>query len=315
MIDQVDDAMRRFRAEQDPDEAAVDAAVRRALALSAERTPVAPSAHAPGRPRPIPFTRGRAALFVGAIAAVIVAAAIGIPFGGSQGHGGPQTAAAAQLEEVAQRILAQQPVKFPLGHYWYVRTAVWERWIARDGSGGGLPTSGDTQGDLSTRPGSLLGSLRSLITNPSLDSLPRDPKALRAYLERRQRRFPGPKSGSGLEANLFASLGVTATYLPSDPELLATLYRVMASLPGIRDGGAGTDALGRSGRIYYDVAWTPPYRWEALIDPRTGEVLQTRILQRSTVIERDTVLESGLVATLGERPDGTRVDTSDWAKH
>jgi hypothetical protein len=315
MIDQVDDAMRRFRAEQDPDDAAVDAAVRRALALTATKALVAPRAVAPGRSRSVGLTRGRTAILVGAIAAVIAAAAIGIPFGGSRGHGGPQTAAAAQLEDVASRILDQQPVRFPSGQYWYVRTAVWERWVARDGSGGGLPTSRDTQGDVSTAPGSLLGSLRSLITNPSLASLPRDPKALRAYLERRQMRFPGPKSGSGLEANLFAGLGVTATYLPRDPELLAALYRVMASLPGIRDGGAGTDALGRTGRIYYDVAWTPPYRWEALIDPRTGEVLQTRVTRDRKIIERDTILESGLVAALGERPDGTRVDTNDWAKH
>jgi hypothetical protein len=82
----------------------------------------------------------------------------------------------------------------------------------------------------------------------ALQSLPADPTRLRAYLVAGIAREKGAYVGREMEAELRKTCLEIISALPVTPELRASAYRILASIPGMRAEGTVTDPLGRTGQ-------------------------------------------------------------------
>ncbi|MEV4091501.1 CU044_5270 family protein [Streptosporangium saharense] len=111
-------------------------------------------------------------------------------------------------------------------------------------------------------------------------ALPSEPDRLRSHLEERIGRLDLAGSGMDVEEArahilLRDCVGIISG-LPASPEVWASAYRILASLPGIRAEGETTDPLGRRGQaLSYQEEIEPGLftRVQLVVDPRTGLLL------------------------------------------
>ncbi|GII79384.1 hypothetical protein Sru01_43660 [Sphaerisporangium rufum] len=123
---------------------------------------------------------------------------------------------------------------------------------------------------------------QELVTWRQVRAIPSDPDKLRAYLKQRvirQLASPDMAELTGAEREKEIVHGLRAdclaiiSSLPVAPEVRASAYRVLASLPGIRAEGETTDPLGRRGQaVGYQVEFEPGRFTDVrfLVDPGTG---------------------------------------------
>lgn len=151
---------------------------------------------------------------------------------------------------------------------------------------------------------------------PILDTskLPAEPAALRRLIEKREIPWvDGPKG----EAETFVLIGdmLRNAYLP--PDFRAELYAVAAELPKVELLGDVEDPTGRPG---IGVAYTDNFaRHELIFDPDTSALLGEREVSVrpglfdapvGTEYGSATYLESGVVDSIDERPDGSSVGSA-----
>ncbi|MCA2227767.1 CU044_5270 family protein [Nonomuraea aurantiaca] len=111
-------------------------------------------------------------------------------------------------------------------------------------------------------------------------AIPSEPDKLRSYLEERIGRLELAGSGMDVEeARAYILLrdcvGIISG-LPASPEVRASAYRILASLPGIRAEGEMTDPLGRRGQtLSYQEEIEPNLftQVQLVVDPGTGLLL------------------------------------------
>jgi hypothetical protein len=146
-----------------------------------------------------------------------------------------------------------------------------------------------------------------------LRRLPTDPSRLAAALDSLTARhhvdqeFPQADVRTAIRFEILRMLAQE----PTSASLRAALYRVFASTPGIRLLGRTRDSLGRPGMAV--AVKVDDARLELIIDPKTGELLQTSrtLLRRSQayfdgrqppgLINRATYLASGIVSSTQAR--------------
>jgi hypothetical protein len=92
--------------------------------------------------------------------------------------------------------------------------------------------------------------------------LPSGTQALRARLQE-----VTPRGGS-----TFQVIGGLLTMSPVTPRVRAALYRVLATVPGVKLLGPGKDSQGRDGRWIAEERGS--LRWKLLIEPSTGRLLE-----------------------------------------
>jgi hypothetical protein len=307
-------------------------------------------AHAYPVPRrqPEPMRWRRLRLRIGAavtVGAAIAAVVLGL---GSGGEFAPQPASAASVLRTSAGALQRSGGLLALapGDYLYIKTSTWfrytqlaprpivvrsikEQWTARDGTGRdrdqvvsdsrgrggpGDPTrSTDYRLRATARP-FLLSSAPSIsLSYTQLRRLPANPAGLRAVVDRIAarddvaRQFPSGQWQAVVKFALLRGLAQT----PAPPRVRAALYRVLASTPGIRLVGRRTDSVGRTG-VAVAVTLAGAIRLELIIDPSTGDLLQTSrtLLHRSPLmagqpvglVNRDTFLLSAVVKSTHSRP-------------
>jgi hypothetical protein len=254
-----------------------------------------------------------------ALAAILAAVVLVLRSGGVLR---PQPATAAGVLNASATALGHEGGSRALtpGEYFYSRMAVWwryagfsrnpyivrsvqESWVARDGRGRthyhviglsgtdaneSLPfaRSEDTQQRrpqarpfiLSTVPipGIVLSyaQLRRLPTNPSRLAAAMDRLAARFHVDR---SFPQRDIRTAIRFEMLRGLAEA----PTSASLRAALYRVLAATPGIRLLGRTRDSIGRDGMSL--AVSVEDVRLELIIDPTTGELLQTSrtLLRRS----------------------------------
>ncbi|WP_431930820.1 CU044_5270 family protein [Nonomuraea jabiensis] len=111
-------------------------------------------------------------------------------------------------------------------------------------------------------------------------AIPSEPDKLRSYLEERVGRLELAGSGMDVEEArahilLRDCVGIISG-LPASPEVRASAYRILASLPGIRAEGEMTDPLGRRGQaLSYQEEIEPGLFTQVrlVVDPGTGLLL------------------------------------------
>ncbi|MEV4582964.1 CU044_5270 family protein [Nonomuraea jabiensis] len=111
-------------------------------------------------------------------------------------------------------------------------------------------------------------------------AIPGEPDKLRSYLEERIGRLELAGSGMDVEEArayilLRECVGIISG-LPASPEVRASAYRILASLPGIRAEGEMTDPLGRRGQaLSYQEEIEPGLFTQVrlVVDPGTGLLL------------------------------------------
>ena len=113
-------------------------------------------------------------------------------------------------------------------------------------------------------------------------AIPSEPDKLRNYLEERitRRLTADPDPGTDVEEAtahilLRDCVGIISG-LPASPEVRASAYRILASLPGIRAEGEMTDPLGRRGQMLsYQEEIEPGLfaQVQLVVDPSTGLLL------------------------------------------
>jgi hypothetical protein len=208
-----------------------------------------------------------------ALALVITMPSTAGPAGLSTGHmaKAPTTlTAAAVLDQAAQAARAQ--AIWPDAQYWYFEheytcggqlyTA--KVWIARHGNGvlekTGPKNNADSvcSSDLFTAP--IIDSYKfGPYTWSQLYTLPTDPAKLKTKLI--------ADFGQGGGPDLFAAVEIVLVDSPAPPAVRAALFKVAASIPGIKVIGDYTDPLGRTGTAlqigYYGL----------VVDPASGAVL------------------------------------------
>ncbi|MGN9847223.1 CU044_5270 family protein [Nonomuraea sp. H19] len=111
-------------------------------------------------------------------------------------------------------------------------------------------------------------------------AIPSEPGKLRSYLEERIGRLELAGSGMDVEEArahilLRGCVGIISG-LPASPEVRASAYRILASLPGIRAEGEMTDPLGRRGQtLSYQEEIEPGLftQVQLVVDPSAGLLL------------------------------------------
>jgi hypothetical protein len=280
------------------------------------------------------------------LAAVLVAAILALRSGGAVA---PQPATAASVLKASADALDRVGGPRALGphDYFYTRTAEWwlyvgygphpyavgsiqEEWLARNGRGRSryevaglsgvdvnrsLPFTRSSDARLlrHARPFiiSTLPSPGILLSYAQLRRLPTDPARLGDALNRLaasyhvNRLFPQPAYHAAIRWAMLRALAEA----PTSAALRAALYRVLAATPGIRLLGRTRDSIGRHGvAVAVEVQ---DVRLEMIIDPTTGELLQTSrtLLHRSRLYPgqvpglnyRVTFLASGVVTSTRAR--------------
>lgn len=254
----------------------------------------------PGRPRRPRFTRRRLGLAAALAAGLLLGVLLPM-----LGHGtsGPSSAVAAVLERLARAASAQPPLgPLTAGHYLYVDSVQFNEsdtpevgctmlmpdrrriWIGADGSGRLLesfgqpsyPSAGDRERCARAHVPSGAGTFdtwfapRCLSDGPrDLTRLPTDPAQLARQL--RARKIEGGPPGP---AEDFVQIGDLLRETAAPPALRAALYRVAATIPGVRVLGRVRDARGRAGLGLVDARGD--VRQELIVDPGTGVLLAER---------------------------------------
>jgi hypothetical protein len=312
----------------------------------ASRPAPRPAGRARGHGRSLRLVARRLAPAV-AVAAVVVAAVLAFRSGGTL-H--PKPATAAEVLNASATALERQGGSRALGpsDFFYSRIAVWwryaqfarhpyvvrsvdEEWRARDGrgrsryhviglSGTGassrlpLARSQDTQlRRVLSHPFILSSAPEILVSYAQLRRLPTDPARLGDALDRIisryhvARRFPEQDIRTAIRFEILRELAA----LPTAASLRASLYRVLATTPGIHLLGHTRDSIGRSGTAV--AVNIEDVQLELILDPTTGELLQTSrtLLHRSKayydgkqppgLINRATYLASGVVTSTRAR--------------
>jgi hypothetical protein len=301
-----------------------------------------------GLPAAVPRRPRRRRRTIVAIAAAGIAVAIALPIalpGG--GTGGADPAAAGVLHQVALRAAQQPPEPAPgPGQYLYTRSesagtslyvvgdgttflfsqpSTRESWIATDGSGRLIGTSGavrfPTEEDRATWIAAGSPDLYENLTEDELfdpgelfyadhADLPGDPEELLELIERRDiDGIGGPNNDWGT----FMIIGDLLRETSLQPKVRAALFQIAAELPGVELVGHVVDGAGRPGVA---VAYTnrntdAPHRWELIFDPTTAELLGTN----DVLVEGSTVdVESGGPGAIygGVGPAGTRTFTTTY---
>lgn len=118
---------------------------------------------------------------------------------------------------------------------------------------------------------------KQLVSWTALSTIPTDPTALRAFLVTHIARENGAYVGRKMEAELRESCLEIITGLPVSPEVRASAYQILASMPGMKPEGAVTDPLGRAGQaLSYQVMRDDRLSDERLvIDAESGLPLAT----------------------------------------
>jgi hypothetical protein len=188
------------------------------------------------------------------------------------------------------------------GPHPYVVRSIQEAWLARDGRARSrhdvvglsgvdvnrsLPFARSSDARLPRHPRpfiiSTLPSPGILLSYAQLRRRPTDPTRLEDALNRLaasyrdNRLFPQPAYRAAIRWAILRGLAEA----PTSAALRAALYRVLAAKPGIRLLGRTRDSIGRYGMaVAVDVQ---DIQREMIIDPSTGELLQTSrtILHRS----------------------------------
>jgi hypothetical protein len=234
------------------------------------------------------------------------------------------------------------------GDYFYSRIAVWwryagfgthpyvvrsiqEDWLSRAGegrsryhvvslSGAGvsrrLPLTRSQDMQLrrtQLRPFILSSVPEILVSYDQLRRLPTDPARLSAALDRIAARyhvnrlFPQHDIRTAIRFEMLRQLAEA----PTSASLRAALYRVLARTPGLHLLGRTRDSAGRYGMGV--AANVGPVDLELILDPRTGELLQTSrtLLHRSSefadgkqppgLVNRATYLATGIVVSTRAR--------------
>ena len=254
-----------------------------------------------------------------ALAAILAVVALVLPSGGVLR---PQPATAAGVLNASAAALDREGGSRALapGEYFYSKIAVWwryagfsphpyvvrsiqESWVAQNGRGRSryqvigvsgtdvsqslpLTRSEDTQQHQPKARPFILSSVPTpgiLLSYAQLRRLPTDPTGLAAAINgliaryHVDRAFPERDIRTAIRFEILRGLAEA----PTSASLRAALYRVLAATPGIRLLGRTTDSIGRYGTaLAVDVA---DARLELIIDPTTGELLQTSrtLLRRS----------------------------------
>ena len=216
---------------------------------------------------------GAAVAAPAAAAAVVITMVTAGPAGLSTGHmaKAPITlTAAAVLNQAAQAAGAQ--AGWPDAQYWYFEheytcggqlyTA--KVWISRHGNGvlekTGPKNNTDPicSSDLFTAP--IIGSYKfGPYTWSQLYTLPTDPARLKAKLK--------ADFGQGGGPELFAAVETVLVDSPAPPAVRSALFKVAASIPGIKVIGDYTDPLGRIGTALQIG------HYGLVVDPANGAVL------------------------------------------
>jgi hypothetical protein len=254
--------------------------------------------------------RGRLAIGVPALTAVLFVSVVGIPGGG---EGTPATLPA--LAKVAEAAADQPapdtalPYRYQKTQSMYLDTAVWsktlawsyfeseidEEWIAKDGSGrrhrvvapvkfagpedreaweaAGRPDFQPHAWSVYTEEETLRPGEDDRLYEAELAGVPVAPAAILDLLDRVTR------SGNGFSPAV-RSLNLVSEILNdprATPELRAALYEAEGRVPGVEYLGRATDAIGRPGvAIGAESANSgAPTRYELIFDPETSQVLAT----------------------------------------
>ncbi|MEU8148646.1 CU044_5270 family protein [Nonomuraea sp. NPDC048901] len=136
---------------------------------------------------------------------------------------------------------------------------------------------------------------KQLVSWTALSTIPSDPTALRAFLVTHIARENGAYVGREMEAELRESCLEIITGLPVSPEVRASAYEILASMPGMKPEGAVTDPLGRAGQaLSYQVMRDGRLSDERLvIDAESGLPLATETRSVSRVADgRDVEIGS-----------------------
>ncbi|MEU7862979.1 CU044_5270 family protein [Nonomuraea sp. NPDC049141] len=136
---------------------------------------------------------------------------------------------------------------------------------------------------------------KQLVSWMALSTIPSDPTALRAFLVTHIARENGAYVGRKMEAELRESCLEIITGLPVSPEVRASAYQILASMPGMRPEGEVTDPLGRAGQaLSYQVMRDGRLSDERLvIDAESGLPLATETRSVSRVADgRDVEIGS-----------------------
>jgi hypothetical protein len=215
---------------------------------------------------------GMAVAVAGAAVAVTVIAMPSSPAGSSaKPASAPVALTAATVLDQAARAAGAQP-GWPNARYWYTedkytcggRLYTDKIWLARHGSGvvekSGPRDGGSCGADLFTAaiPAGLADTTFGPYTWSQLFALPTNPAKLKPKL------LAGRQSNQGFFQYVMMNL-LTGT--PAPPALREALFKVAASIPGVRVTGRYTDPLGRTGTALELGAVT------VVLDPASGLVL------------------------------------------
>jgi hypothetical protein len=177
------------------------------------------------------------------------------------------SAQAGEVLRTAGTAAATQPGGWPKAAFWHV---------VEQEQFGSAPAQrreiwlGHTQPGLLSDPRHKIGYDRTTpalflegIDWDQLYQLPTEPAALAAAMRR-----AGVGYGPDADSELWAECTSTLTESPASPALRAAVLRVMATIPGARELGIQTDALGRSGTAIEREGET------YLVDTHNGALLQ-----------------------------------------
>lgn len=265
------------------------------------------TAHPPvSRTAPLPRRRRRAWIAVQGALAALVAVVVGVL------ATAPATAEAVLLE--AAESAGAQPTG--AGAFWYQRTAVdstqsipherevWrsaERTVLRDEQGAAFRAWEEGRSEIDPglvrveeirdEDGAVLGfGDGRTLTWDEVSELPTDVDGLTRELRRGL-----PDSGHGAAWDVWTQAIALLQASPARPEQRRALWQVVARVPGVELLGAVTDSAGRPATaVEADFTAARLERYTLLLDPSTGQVLETQIhglegelLYRATVLEED----------------------------
>jgi hypothetical protein len=109
---------------------------------------------------------------------------------------------------------------------------------------------------------------KQLVGWTALRTVPSDPTALRAFLVAHIAQEKGAFVGRQMEAELRETCLELITALPVPPDVRASAYQILASMPGMKPEGAVADPLGRTGQALSYQYGTSDER--LVIDPASG---------------------------------------------
>jgi hypothetical protein len=143
-------------------------------------------------------------------------------------------------------------------------------------------------------------------TYQQLIHLPTDPAKLRRWIERKAVNPHSTCSPGVSDCNTFSFVEALLVAGPLPPKVSAALYRVIASLPGMRLIGPTHDPLGRPGVAVGYFFKHQPVRAQLIFNPKTGAFLAERTISldpktmnapAGTVISWSAIKDEGVVSS------------------